>query len=180
MIIGPKKLLKLVKDERLVTGLDRRELENPEGAGFDLRLGAVHKISGGSAFLGIRDRETPTIETLYTYIKCKKQELRFNPQEFYLLQTLEEVNLPVDITAQIKPRTTTFRSGLIIRTGAVQPGYKGSLTFGAFNAGPIPVVMELGCRFAHIQFFWVDGGGESYRGQWQGGRVTTEKREKQV
>ena len=48
------------------------------------------------------------------------------------------------------------------------------------HAGPLPVVLELGCRFAHIQFFWVDGEGEQYRGQWQGGRVTTDKREKQV
>ena len=117
---------------------------------------------------------------LYTFSKGKKQLLKILPGEFYLLQTVEEVNMPMDITGQIKPRTTTFRSGLIIRTGAVQPGYQGSLTFGAHNSGPLPVVMELGCRFAHIQFTWVDGGGEKYRGQWQGGRVTTEKREKQV
>lgn len=170
----------MVEKENLVSGLDKRELENPEGAGFDLRLGAVHKISGGAAFLGIKERETPTIETLYKFVKSKKQEIKIKPGEYYLLQTLEEVNVPTDIVAQVKPRTTTFRSGLIIRTGAVQPGYKGSLTFGAYNAGPIPVVIELGARFTHIQFFWVDGGGEQYRGQWQGGRVTTEEREVQV
>lgn len=180
MVLGPKKLLELVKTDNLVSNLDKRELENPEGAGFDLRLGAVHKISGGAAYLGITERETPTIETLYTFKKNLKQEIKIKPGEFYLLQTLEEVNLPNDVVAQVKPRTTTFRSGLIVRTGAVQPGYKGSLTFGAFNAGPLPVVIELGARFAHIQFFWVDGGGSSYRGQWQGGRVTTEKREVQV
>ena len=179
-MIGPKKLLELVKSDQLVTNLDRRELESPEGAGFDLRLGAVHKIAGGAAYLGVTERETPTIETLFTYQKNKKQAIKIFPQEFYLLQTLEEVNMPQDIVAQVKPRTTTFRSGLILRTGAVQPGYKGSLTFGVFNAGPLPVVIELGARFAHIQFFWVDGGGSSYRGQWQGGRVTTEKREVQV
>jgi deoxycytidine triphosphate deaminase len=180
MVIGPKILLKLVKEKNLVDKLDKRELETPEGAGFDLRLGAVHKISGGAAFLGISDRETPTIETLLTYEKSKKQELKIKPSEFYLLQTIEEINLPLDITAQILPRTTTFRCGLILRTGPVQPGYQGSLTFACFNAGPLPVVLELGCRFAHIQFFWVDGEGEQYRGQWQGGRVTTDKREKQV
>jgi len=180
MVIGPKKLLELVKEVNLVSDLDKRELENPEGAGFDLRLGAVHKISGGAAFLGIHERETPTIETLYVFKKNEHQEIRIDPGDFYLLQTIEEVNLPKNITAQILPRTTTFRSGLIIRTGPVQPGYQGSLTFACFNAGPLPVVLELGCRFVHIQFFWIDGEGEMYRGQWQGGRVTTKKREKQV
>src|SRR3989338_219575 len=180
MVIGPKKLLELVKEVNLVSDLDKRELENPEGAGFDLRLGAVHKISGGAAFLGIHERETPTIETLYVFKKNEHQEIRIDPGDFYLLQTIEEVNLPKNITAQILPRTTTFRSGLIIRTGPVQPGYQGSITFACFNAGPLPVVLELGCRFVHIQFFWIDGEGEMYRGQWQGGRDTTKKREKQV
>ena len=179
-MIGPKKLLELVKSDNLVTNLDKRELENPEGAGFDLRLGEVYKISGGTAFLGISDRETPEIETVAKYSKKKSSHITIEPQAFYLMTTYEEVNLPVDVVGGVKPRTTTFRSGLILRTGSVQPGYQGKLTFACFNAGPLPVTMELGCRFAHIQFFWVDGGGEQYRGQWQGGRVTTDKREKQV
>ena len=64
MILGPQKLLELVKKEKLVTGLAERELTNPEGAGFDLRLGEVHKITGGTAFLGEEERQTPDIETI--------------------------------------------------------------------------------------------------------------------
>ncbi len=179
-MIGPKKLLELVKSDNLVSNLDARELENPEGAGFDIRLGEVHKITGGTAFLGITERETPDIETVATYSPDTLSQITIQPGEFYLLSTIEEVNLPLSISAAVKPRTTTFRSGLFLRTGAVAPGYNGKLTFSCFNAGPVPVTMELGCRFAHIQFFYVDGGGEQYRGQWQGGRVTTDKREKQV
>ena len=51
MVLGPKKLLQLVKTKKLVENLSERELTNPEGAGFDLRLGEVYKISG-NAFLG--------------------------------------------------------------------------------------------------------------------------------
>ncbi|KKP65265.1 MAG: Deoxycytidine deaminase, partial [Candidatus Roizmanbacteria bacterium GW2011_GWC2_35_12] len=36
MILGPKILLKLVKEKNLVEGLADRELTTPEGAGFDL------------------------------------------------------------------------------------------------------------------------------------------------
>jgi deoxycytidine triphosphate deaminase len=78
------------------------------------------------------------------------------------------------------PRTTTFRSGLFLRTGPVQPGYQGELTFGLKNEGEIRVEIEMGARFAHIVFHEVKGGGSQYRGQWQGGRVTVTKREKQV
>lgn len=180
MIIGPKKLLELVKKQRLVSNLSERELTNPEGAGFDLRLGEVYEISGGTAFLGITERQTPEIVTLASFKNSDQKSFTFEPGKFYLVSTIEEVNLPENITSNMKPRTTTFRSGLFLRTGNVSPGYSGKLTFALKNEGPIPVTVELGARIVHAQFYWVDGGGAKYRGQWQGGRITTKRREKQV
>ncbi len=179
MILGPKKLLELVHKKKLVENLSERELTNPEGAGFDLRLGEVYKISG-SAFLGETERKTPTIKTVQTYSKDIKRAVKIKPGQFFLVKTIEKINLPVNLSATIIPRTTTFRSGLFLRTGPVQPGYEGELTFGLKNEGPVTVTIEMGARFAHILFQEVKGGGSKYRGQWQGGRVTTHKREKQV
>lgn len=180
MILGPKKLLQLVKSKKLVEDLDIRELTTPEGAGFDIRLGEIHKLSGGKAFLGVTHRETPKIKTVSRYSPQKSTSYKIKPGEFVLMSSIETFNVPLNITVNFKPRTTTFRSGLIIRTGNVAPGYRGKVTFAAKNEGNIPVTMELGCRFAHAQFEWVDGGGTQYKGQWQGGRVTTKKREKQI
>ena len=84
MILGPQKLLKLVEEDKLVENLAERELTNPEGAGFDMRLGEVHKISG-NAFLGVDERETPKIETVLTYDPRKKQSITIQPGEFYLV-----------------------------------------------------------------------------------------------
>ena len=67
-----------------------------------------------------------------------------------------------------------------VRTGNVPPGYCGGLIFGLKNEGPITCEIEMGARFVHIQFSEVKGGGNMYRGQWQGGRVTAHKKEKQV
>lgn len=179
MILGPKLLLKLVKEKKLVENLAERELTTPEGAGFDLRLGEVYKISG-HAFLGVTERETPKIELVAKYEEGKKTTVTIKPGDYFLVSTIEKLNTPLNLTVNFKPRTTTFRSGLNLRTGNVAPGYCGKLTFGLKNEGPVEVVMELGCRFVHAQFEWVDGGGNQYKGQWQGGRVTTEKRETQI
>lgn len=179
MILGPKKLLQLVKTKQLVEGLAERELTTPEGAGFDIRLGEVHKLNGGKAFLGITHRETPKIKTVGKYNGKKASSYTIKPGEFVLMSSIETFNIPLDITVNFKPRTTTFRSGLIIRTGNVAPGYHGKVTFAAVNEGTIPITMELGCRFAHAQFYQVEGGTQ-YKGQWQGGRVTTRKRERQI
>ena len=179
MILGPKILLKLVKEKKLVEGLAERELTTPEGAGFDLRLGEIYKISG-KAFLGVTERETPKIDLIIKYEKGKKKTIIIQPGDFFLATTMEKVNTPLDLTINFKPRTTTFRSGLFLRTGNVAPGYCGKLTFALKNEGPIPVKLEMGCRIVHAQFEWVDGGGSQYKGQWQGGRVTTKKRETQI
>jgi deoxycytidine triphosphate deaminase len=183
MIISPKQLLKLVKKIKLVEGLSERELTNPEGAGFDLRLGEVYKISG-KAFLGETHRQTPEISLVAKFqnqkSKIKNQSVKIKPGDFFLVKTIEKINLPINLSAVILPRTTTFRSGLFLRTGPVQPGYEGELTFGLKNEGPITVEIEMGARFAHILFHEIKGVGSQYRGQWQGGRVSAIKREKQV
>ena len=197
MILGPKKLLKLVKTKKLVENLSERELTNPEGAGFDLRLGEIYEISG-DAFLGETERHTPENKLVAKYEEVSKaaelqsskasnqkgskktNSFTFQPGDFYLVKTIESVNMPENLTANMKPRSTTFRSGLMIRTGNVPPGYCGGLIFGLKNEGPVPVTIELGARIIHIQFEEVDGGGNMYRGQWQGGRVTHNKREVQV
>ena len=179
MILGPRKLLELVHKKKLVEGLSDRELTNPEGAGFDLRLGEVYKISG-SAFLGETHRKTADIKLVKKYEKGKKRTIKIKPGEFYLATTIESVNTPKNLTIDFKPRTTTFRSGLFFRTGNVAPGYRGPLTFAMKNEGPIIVEIEMGARIVHAQFKEVKGGGSMYRGQWQGGRVTTKRREKQI
>lgn len=179
MILGPQKLLELVDEIKLVEGLSERELTNPEGAGFDLRLGEVYKISG-DAFLGETERKTAEIELVQEYKEGEKRTIVLKPGDFFLVATIEKVNMPLWLTANFKPRTTTFRSGLFLRTGNVAPGYHGKLTFGMKNEGPIEVTIEMGARFVHAQFEEVMGEGAQYRGQWQGGRVTAIEKEVQV
>jgi len=179
MVLGPKKLLRLVKTKKLVEGLSERELTNPEGAGFDLRLDEVYKISG-KAFLGETHRKTPDIKLVKKYDPKKKTSIKIKPGDFFLVKTIESVNMPQVLTASITPRSTVYRSGLFLRTGNVPPGYCGGLIFGLKNEGSVTVEIEMGARFAHIQFSEVSGGGNMYRGQWQGGRVTAKHRERQV
>lgn len=60
MILGVSELLRLVREKKLVENLSERELTNPEGAGFDLRIGALYRVNG-KGFLGVTERETPAI-----------------------------------------------------------------------------------------------------------------------
>jgi len=179
MVFGIKKLLKLVKEKKLVENLSERELKNPEGAGFDLRIGEIYEIYG-KGFLGIEERKTPKIKLVAKYNPKRKRSFIFKPGKYYLMKTVEKVNTPENILILFRPRSTLYRSGMMVFTGNVSPGYKGELIFGIANLGQSEIKIELGARVVHAMFFEVKGKSNLYRGQWQGGRITTKKKEKQV
>lgn len=179
MILGIKELHRLVNEQKLVENLCDREVDNPEGAGFDLRLGEVFEISG-DGYLGVKERNTPEAKLVARYEEGENNSFIFEPGKYYLVKTIEKVNLPTSISGIIFPRTTMFRSGLGLFNGIVQPGYQGELTFGVCNLGKSKVKIDFGARIVHIIFHQVLGEGNQYRGQWQGGRVSTEGREVQV
>jgi len=193
MILGVNELLKLVKERNLVENLSERELKNPEGAGFDLRIGEIYqfnpkfkiqnsksKTQKPKSFLGINERKTADVELIAKYNPAKRTSFTFKPGSYYLMKTIEKVNTPENILILFRSRSTLFRSGMTLYTGTCSPGYCGELTFGIGNSGPVEVKIELGARVAHAMFFEVKGKTNLYRGQWQGGRITTKKKEKQI
>lgn len=179
MILGAKKLLELVEKNNLVEGLSKREVETPEGAGFDLRIGELYEIKG-QGFLGVEERETPEMELISKYETGKRNEVLLKPRTYYLMKTMEKVNMPENLIAIMTPRSTLFRSGVYVFGGQVPPGYKGGLNMGIYNFRDEDFKLEMGARVVHIMFFETQGDSNLYRGQWQNGRVTTEKKEKQI
>jgi deoxycytidine triphosphate deaminase len=171
-MIGTKELLNLIQEKNLVEDLCDRERENPEGSGFDLRVGEVFVIEGGEAFLGETERHTPRAGSIAVYGKDK--EIVLKPGEYVLIKTIEKVNLPKDVAAIFRPRSTLQRSGIGLFTAAASPGYCGELTFGMCNLGKNDFKLELGARVVHILFFKTSDNFSEYRGQWQGGRVSTQ------
>jgi deoxycytidine triphosphate deaminase len=179
MYLGAAELLQLVKDQKLVEGLCERELTNPEGAGFDLRIGELYEISG-EGFMGLEERSTPEMKLIAKFKEGEVLKVELSPRTYYAMKTIESVNMPDDLLAIMTPRSTLFRSGVYIFGGQTPPGYKGGLTMGICNFRDEKFQLEMGSRVVHIMFSEVKGESNLYRGQWQGGRVTTDKKEKQV
>lgn len=179
MILGVDELLELVKEKKLVEGLCKRELNNPEGAGLDLRLGEVYELTS-EGFLGVEERDTSDVELIERYDPEKVSSIILKPNDFYVIKTIEEVNLPSNLVGLLKPRSSLQRMGVILRASQIDPGYSGGLIFGIKNTGNQEIEIELGSRVVHLMFARVDGKTNLYKGQWQGGRVTTEEKEKQI
>ncbi|MBR9705987.1 hypothetical protein GOV14_03060 [Candidatus Pacearchaeota archaeon] len=180
MILGTKRLLELVEKDKLVENLCERELTNPEGSGFDLRLKAAYRLLPGQAYLGIKTRQTLMSELIGSY--GSDRALNIKAGDYFLVRTIETVNLPKDITAFIEPRSTLQRCGIMLAKAKVNPGYSGKLIFGITNMNRNQNFnLGYGARFAHITFFQNSENVSEYRGQWQGGRMSTNgEKEEQV
>jgi deoxycytidine triphosphate deaminase len=182
MFLGVDELLKLVHEKKLVENLCERELTNPEGCGFDLRLEEAYTITG-EGYLGVEDRKTCEIVLVNPGIinpGVVNPGIEIRPGDFYLVKTMETVNVPENLVGILKPRSTLQRMGLFLRTTQIAPGYSGELTFALKNEGPATVKIDIGARIAHVLFAEVKGKTALYRGQWQGGRVSAVTTEKQV
>ena len=179
MILGTDKIKQMVAEENLIEGLCDREKNNPESIVIDLRLNKLFKIKG-KAFLGVNERETPEVETVAEFEPGRRSSYVIKPGEYLIAETIEKVNIPKNVFLLLKPRTTLHRMGLILRGTIADPGFSGILHPAIYNAGPSEVEIEMGARFCQIFFVKIDGDASLYRGQWQGGRVTTEEREEQV
>jgi deoxycytidine triphosphate deaminase len=188
MIISAKKVLELNEEHKLIENISEREF-NPEGVGIDVRVGKVYRMKG-QGFLGVIERASPDVEKIADIDEGKGCVI-LNPGDYVLVKTIEKINLPsesiiidsksVHIMQDVYPRSILHRSGVQFIGTKTDPGYSGEMTYALKNIGNCPFKLELGARIANVIFKMVEGGlARSYGGQWQGGRVSTGGREKQI
>jgi dCTP deaminase len=72
--------------------------------------------------------------------------------------SLEYVELPDDVSAEVQGRSSFARLGLEIHVtaGFIDPGFSGVITFELYNSGPNPIKLFPGLRIAQLRFFKVE------------------------
>ncbi len=161
MVLGKSEILSLVKEKNLLENFSEKSLG---GAGYDLRVDRIYKLKSDS-FLGVDDRKTPEVE------EVEFDNFSLRPGEYVLVETLEKVNMPSDIAARVLNRSTLFRCGCALFNALVDPGFKGTLTFGLKNLSEHEFKLERHARIAQIVFEKVVGETSDYEGKYQGGKV---------
>jgi deoxycytidine triphosphate deaminase len=186
-VLGINELLRRVREEQLIGDLGKRELENPEGVGVDLRLGQVYTITEGGAYIEADGAEALGMRKgVQTKVLGEWREggtnefIDIEPGKYYLARTIEAVKTPLDLMPVAYTRVSLFKAGLILIMSKTDPGYEGPLVFGLRNLSDFTVKLQLGARICNLVFFQIDGQGTAYRGQHQGGRVAITEDERQV
>jgi len=152
MILGEDVLLKLVKQEKIVLGLSERELKKPEGAGFDLRLGAIFKLGVNREKTFVVDVE----EGVERFFDLKRGEQVF-------CTTIEELNVPDYLFALVYPNPELFKMGLSVSVSNYCPNSNGVVNFLLINNNKKTVRVQLGSSMLRISFVEVKKGVKQYK-----------------
>ena len=123
--------------ERLKDHIDPFCPSRVDCASYVLSVGPEVYISPNERVV---DRETATIRKL-----APEEAFVIPPGQFAFLLTEEMIEVPNDALAFISMRAKIKFRGLVNVSGFhVDPGFRGQLTYGVFNAGPRPVHLKRG------------------------------------
>lgn len=101
------------------------------------------------------------------------KELILSKGQSLVIETIEKINLPnsskYSILAQVEPRFSLSRMGILMLKSDADPGYSGKMVFRLINVGPFKFVkLTTGTRIAKVRFVNVAGENPPYVGQYGG------------
>lgn len=108
--------------------------ENLQSASYDVTI--TNKIK---VFTNAIQTISLIDENLKETIKQSSSEIdithgyKLRPGEFVRVQLNEYINIPKDLIAHVRPRTTLTRLGLILSAQHINPTYNGRLSLGLYN-----------------------------------------------
>ena len=144
------------------TSLDEQLQPN----GFDLTLREVSRMtSGGGMGAGADHRELPSTEV----IRFDSDEwLELDPGP-YLITFNEVVNLPLDVMALGRPRSSLLRSGVSVHTAVWDAGYLGRSQVLLTVQNPLGYRLQRDARVMQLVFFRLLAPvGQGYQGRFWG------------
>jgi dCTP deaminase len=94
-----------------------------------------------------------------------------------LVPTLEWIELPSDIAATLRGRSSYGRQGLLLGAGFVDPGFRGQLTLCCTNMGLQDILIPGHTRIVQMILHEVISGDELYSGRYQDSRGVVHARD---
>src|SRR6056297_1295622 len=155
MILSDTDLLeRLAEGDLVVDPIDDIDTQ-VQPASIDMRL--------GSEFLEFQRTNIPCIHpnraeevdeyVTETYVE-EGDEFILHPGDFVLGTTKERVEIPPDLLAHVKGRSSFGRLAVVIHAtaGVVDPGYSGQITLELSNLGTAPVALRPDTRISQLIF----------------------------
>lgn len=153
----------LIEDQGMVSGLLDAERQL-QPAGLDVTLGAIFELTE-SGRLGVDERQLPDrVPLAFDFWGW----MRLGPGS-YMIQLNEAVNLPLDVMALGRPRSTLLRCGAALHTALWDPGYSGRSECLLTVSNPAGIELQKDARIMQLVFFRMEQpAATGYSGRYQG------------
>lgn len=147
MILNGNDIKKLIEEKKL---LENYNSSNFSSGSYDLTIASkVLKIK--KTFKTIELSNANQIENMYEEINIGNgYTLKHGECIFAVLN--EKINLPNDLVAHIRPRTSLSRLGLNINIQHINSGYSGILNIAIYNMSPNNYILRPNLRIGQIVF----------------------------
>ena len=151
MVVNGNKIEALTNKKLLIENVIK---ENIRGASYDI-TGAdyILKFKEKKKLISFTDMEE--LEDLYTKVNIK-DGYELKPQETILIPIIDKFQIPNNICAHIRGRTSFNRLGLTLAFQHLNPGYKGNLNITLTNHSPNTYLLLPNMRLAQVVFVYLD------------------------
>lgn len=106
--------------------------------------------------------------------KDSSMTLILKPHSFILAASKERVELPSNVAADVKGRSSFGRKGIYVFNGYIDPGFCGNVTVGLYNASDETISIDAGTRFCQLVFYDTETEARKYNGKYQNSNGVTE------
>lgn len=153
MILSDTTIKQEVKNKNLIIKPFKKECVQPSS--YDVRLSTKFRVFKNihQAYIDIKNKSTDTVTELIT--ANERDGLVIHPGEFILGSTIEYLEMPNNLVAELQGRSSLGRLGLVIHSmsGYIDPGFKGHITFHITNLSNTPIKIYPKFRVAQLVFY---------------------------
>ena len=136
------------ENRALITPFDESSLQSES---YDLSVGTkIAVMKKDIKCLNLKDQEE--IDNIYEEIDLPLSGYILSPKEYVLVSLKEEISLPENVTAHIRPRTRFTRLGVLVSDQHCNSTYSGNLKLGVFNATDYAIKLYPEMKLAQIVF----------------------------
>ena len=148
MILTDKRIRELAESSELITPFAE---ENLQSESYDVTIGKEITIMKKEIrCLDISSQDD--INGIYQHIDISEKGYTISPKEYLLVSLGENLKLPNNLTAHLRPKTRYIRLGLIVSGQHCNSTYTGHLRIGLFNATDYPIRIHSGYTIAQFVF----------------------------
>jgi dUTP pyrophosphatase len=166
-MLNDQTIRQLITNHQLITHY--KDLETQlQPSGFDITLHHIESFTG-SGTADYSNQERIIAET--TPIEPDPEGWYSLPPGAYKVVYNETVNMPLDVAAIARTRSTLLRNGAALATAVWDPGYHGRSSSLLTVHNPHGIRLKRDARIAQLIFFHTEKVEKGYRGVYQNERV---------